>query len=123
MRFVAKVGVLLLLLLMAGGQVMACMLPSGVLTAEEKACCREMADQCGHDRMPPSHSCCKTITPPDERAVAKSSFDLNYQVQVLSLPQAIIQVAELPQHVLAVSAILSHSPPEAQPFSIDILRI
>jgi hypothetical protein len=123
MRFVGKLGVLLLVLLMAGGQFMACMLPSSVLTAEEKACCREMANQCGHDRMPSSHPCCKTITPADQSAVAKSTFDVNYQVQLLYLPQAEIQVAEPPQHVLAAFVVLDHSPPEAQPFSIDILRI
>lgn len=119
----AKSGVLLLVLLMAAGQLMACMLPSSVLSDAEKACCRKMANQCGHDGMAGSHPCCKTITPPDQSALTTSSFHLNYQAQLLYLPQTGIQVAELPQQAVPWFAVLDHSPPEAAPISVDILRI
>ena len=102
---------------------MACLLPSAVLTAEEQACCREMANQCGHGRMPSSHPCCKTITPSDENAVAKSSFKLIYQAQLDYVMEPTIQVAELPQHISEISAVLGHSPPEEASASLDILRI
>ena len=123
MKLVAKIGVLLLALLIGGGQLMACMLPSTALTAEEQACCKEMANQCGHDQMPSSHPCCKTITPSDQKALAKSSYKLIYQAQLLYLAEPTIQLAELPQHVADVSAVLGHSPPEPSSSSLDILRI
>jgi hypothetical protein len=122
-RYLAKFGVLLLVLLMAAGQLMACMLPSSVLTVEEQACCREMANQCGHQGMAQSHSCCKTLTPPDQSAVTKSSFDLSYQAHFLFLPEAGIQVPKLPQHAAPGFALPDHSPPQAPPIFADILRI
>ena len=102
---------------------MACMLPSAVLTAEEQACCKEMANQCGHDRLPSSHPCCKAITPSDENALAQSSFKLIYQAQLDYVMEPTIQVAELPQHISEISAVLGHSPPEEPSASLDILRI
>jgi hypothetical protein len=102
---------------------MACMLPSRVLTAEEKACCREMANQCGDQGMAKSHSCCETVAPPDQSALAKSSFHLSYQVEFLYLPEVTIQVAHQPDHAVLHSAVLDYSPPEAPPISVDILRI
>ena len=102
---------------------MACMLPSAVLTAEEQACCKEMANQCGRDRMPPSHPCCRTITPSDQNALAKSSFNLIYQTQLLYFAEPIVQVADLPKHISDVYAVLGHSPPEGPSASLDILRI
>lgn len=42
---------------------LACALPGVEMSAEEKACCRHMAEQCGDPAMPESHSCCsKTIS-------------------------------------------------------------
>ena len=123
MRHGAKLGVLLLGLLMGGEPLVACMLPSTVLTSEEQACCRRMANQCGHNGMSSSHSCCKTISAPDKSAVAKSSFRLSYQVHLLYLAQPIDRLSVLPQFGLTSSAVLGHSPPQSPPSSCDILRI
>ena len=123
MRYLSKSGVLLLVLLMSAGQLMACMLPSGVLSAEEKACCREMANQCGDQGMPASHPCCKTITPPDQRALAKASFHLSYQAQLFYLLPARVQPNELPQYATPGFEVFDHSPPEAPRLTLDILRI
>jgi hypothetical protein len=38
---------------------LACALPGVEMSAEEMACCRHMAAQCGDASMPESHSCCK----------------------------------------------------------------
>jgi hypothetical protein len=119
----AKVGGFLLAFLIGGAPLMACMLPSGALTPEEQACCRRMAHRCGDHRMPSSHSCCKTVGPPDQTAVSKSSFKLTYQAQLLYVAQAIAQLPEPPQHTFATSAVPGHSPPETPPSSFDILRI
>jgi hypothetical protein len=124
MRRAAKFGVLVLALLIAGVPVMACVLPSAALTAQEKACCRQMANQCGHDQMPSSHSCCKTVSPPDQTATVKSPFNLGYQLQVPGLPELTSPFFGLPEPAtFAVVSVLGHSPPQAQPVSPDILRI
>ena len=123
MRFVAKVGVLLLALLIGGGQLMACMLPTATLSAEEQACCKEMANQCGQDQMPSSHPCCKTVGPTDHHAIAKSSFELIRESQTLYQVQPIVQVAETLRLATANFAAVEHAPPEPPPPSIDLLRI
>lgn len=122
MKLVAKFGILLLSLVTAGVPVMACMLPSSVLTVQEKACCRQMASECGGQQMPPSHSCCKTVTP-DQSALAQSSYKLLHHVQLLWLAQLAGQVAALPRRASADFAVLVHSPPQAPACSADILRI
>ena len=82
-----------------------------------------MAHQCGHNGVSSSHSCCKTISAPDQSAVAKSSFKLAYQVQLLDFAQPTDQLSVLPQLGLTTSAVLGHSPPQSPPSSCDILRI
>lgn len=123
MRFVAKAGVLLLALLIGGGQLMVCMLPSATLSAEEQACCKEMGYLCGQDGMPASHPCCKTITPSEQTALSKSAFNLIYHAQLLYVIEPTIQPAGQPQQVSDISASFGHSPPEATSSSLDILRI
>jgi hypothetical protein len=38
---------------------MACKAPDAQMTAEERACCRMMKNQCGQMEMAASHDCCK----------------------------------------------------------------
>jgi len=38
---------------------MACVLPDAHLNQAERACCKQMASQCGHMQMPMSHGCCQ----------------------------------------------------------------
>ncbi|HET7873176.1 MAG TPA: hypothetical protein VFL42_11735 [Terriglobales bacterium] len=49
----------LVAILVVAPPLLACALPGMRLNAEEMACCRHMADQCGDASMPESHSCCK----------------------------------------------------------------
>ena len=103
---------------------MACALPSAALTTAEKACCRRMARQCGgQQNMPASHSCCKTISPPDLNALAQAPYQLVHHIQLLGLTQPVTQLAGLPQHGRRTLAVLDHSPPETPPSTTDILRI
>ena len=37
---------------------MACALPNAQLSPAERACCKQMKDQCGSMDMPASHGCC-----------------------------------------------------------------
>ena len=66
-----KVTGLVLLILMCGAPVMACLAPAAQLTEEEKACCREMADQCGNMGMASGHSCCEKIVPSQTDALVQ----------------------------------------------------
>jgi len=123
MLLLAKVGVLVLALLIAGVPLMACMLPGTSLSVEEQACCREMAYQCGHDQMPSSHPCCKTVGPTDHNALAKSSFKLVREFQTLYLLLPISETVELPQLVVSSYAVLAHAPPNVPAGTPDVLRI
>src|SRR5437660_1238635 len=68
MRGLARIVTLLMLLLM-GMPAVACMLPGLEMTAEEKACCKEMADRCGEMGMDPSHGCCSHLQHHDNQFV------------------------------------------------------
>jgi len=121
MKHLAKFGVLFLILLVGGAPLVACTLPSAVLTPDERACCRQMASQCGGGQMPASHSCCKSVFPFDQRALAKSPAQLVYQAQFLYL--ATVDPNHLPQSTSLPFQAIGHSPPEAHPSSPLILRI
>src|SRR5437899_8768921 len=109
--------------LFAGSPVFACMLPGAVTTAEEAACCREMASDCGHANMPSPHSCCKTLSAPDQAAVAKGSFKLFQQLNPLYVVQPSFDSVPAVQQVFRPVVGIGHSPPEAPPSSSTILRI
>src|SRR5262249_17150554 len=123
MRLFAKFGVVLLAFLIAGVPVVACMLPGTALSADEQACCREMADQCGDNQMPASHTCCDTAGPADHNALAKSSFKLVRESQPLDILLPMTQVVELAQLAVSTYDVLDHAPPEVTAASPDILRI
>jgi hypothetical protein len=118
---VAKLGVLLVIALLAGTPLLACMLPGGTTTDEESACCREMGSECGHGSMPSSHSCCQTVSAPGQAAIAKASFKLSLTLLYVGPPQLDFNQS-LPQASRAVVSI-GHSPPETPPAAPEILRI
>ena len=119
MNRTAKIAAFLLLLPITVAPFMACVVQAA--TAEEQACCREMAGQCGPDEMPPSHSCCKTLPAPVQLAAAKSPFSLDYRPLTFALPEqnASESVAST---AFASFADLPHSPPGTPPAS-GVLRI
>lgn len=123
MKHVLKVGVFLLIGVMGGAPVVACMLPGAVTTAEEAACCREMAPDCGQADMPSSHSCCKTLSAPEQASLAKGTFELFQQLSLLYIVQPSFDSIQAAQQVLHPRVDLGHSPPEAPPSSSAILRI
>ena len=123
MKHIAKVGILALIALVGGTPVMACMLPSVVLTDQEKACCRRMAHRCGDHSMPSSHSCCKTVGSPDRAAVAKSSFNPAPPLQSVYVTQPAVGPGDLACRADLRPSVPGHSPPESPPSRSDILRI
>lgn len=46
---------------------MACVLPNAHLSPAERACCKQMASQCGHMQMPMAHGCCQKDIPAANR--------------------------------------------------------
>lgn len=122
-KHLTKIGVFLLIGLLGGSPVFACMLPGTAATADEAACCREMASECGHGNMSSSHSCCKTLSVPEQASLAKGTFQLFQQLSPLYIVQASFDSAQGVQQVLHLVVGIGHSPPEAPPSSSAILRI
>jgi hypothetical protein len=55
-RAFRQLGALILLLV-------TCMVPGAEMSAQERACCRTMKNQCGQMGMPASHGCCQKAPP------------------------------------------------------------
>jgi hypothetical protein len=109
--------------------VMACMQPDSTLSAEEMACCKQMANDCGDMNDmgggdSSGHDCCKTTEVRVAAAIAPSTsvtVGLDLNALQLNLP------AEANGHdqVVSMLAIMvrEHSPPESPPAFPQILRI
>src|SRR6267154_1554688 len=95
MKRIAKIGILALMALISARPLMACMLPSVVMNAQEKACCRRMAHSCGDHTMPSSHSCCKTVSSPEQVAVARSAFSQTPQLDFVYLMQPTVAFEDM----------------------------
>ena len=125
MKLFSKFVAAALLLMMFGVPAMACVLPHAQLSEAEKACCREMAGQCGNMDMPNGHSCCQTTVRPQQSAMlepaAKGTFDrLGFAYYV---PRPIVSA---PQPAVTASSTIRawrHPPPPADVPSTEILRI
>ena|ERR1700681_1953448 len=123
MKTIAKIGILALIVMVGGAPLMACMLPSNVMTAQEKACCRRMAHRCGDHTMPSSHSCCKTVGSPEQVAVGRSSFSQTPQLDFVYLVQPTVAFGDMVHRPILRPSVPGHSPPESPPSSSNILRI
>jgi hypothetical protein len=124
MKLFSKAAAAAMLLVLLGVPVMACLAPDAQLTDAEKACCREMANQCGDMGKAGDHSCCQTSVQHHDAAVVKDAFHTSF-------PNASAQVASLPPLPMALGSIsstfvpeqLRHPPPAFASPSIEILRI
>src|SRR3984893_18180152 len=91
---------LLLVVLLLGGQIMACAIPDAQLTAAEKQCCKDMGGGCGQDAsgMPMSPSCCKTSVqlPHDFRPSSTFSSPAPYLVISAADFPPVVALAEQP---------------------------
>ena len=106
---------LLLVVLLFGGPIMACVVPNAQMTVEEKQCCKEMDGNCQPDGsgMPMSHSCCKTSVQVrhDFRPAATFSFYAPSLVaSALEFPLALPLVEQSSLFDSWVSR--SHAPPD-----------
>ena len=126
LKYVCKLGIFALALMLAALPVMACVLPGGAMTPAERECCKKMARQCGDMGMAKSHPCCQTTaTPADFHALKTASSQLHHVSLVLSyaLPpttqtDAYGSLAQWSSRVLC-----THSPPGQESLNTTILRI
>jgi hypothetical protein len=121
-----KVGVFALVLLVSAAPTMACLVPSATLTAAERACCKQMADQCGGAEMTSSHSCCQRLSGPEDNTFIKApsaqlDHTVNVSYDVFPLPGAIALTGASP--IQAHSNLDFQGPPGSPPATISILRI
>src|SRR6266704_2344921 len=109
LRFVSKIGVFALALLLFASPTMACLLPNAELTAAEKACCRQMAHQCDRAGMPKSHSCCQpTGISVVDSSLIKTATPKATQPTVVTIHQLPV-VAQAISDLCSVSSMRSES--------------
>src|SRR5256885_703732 len=104
---------------------MACAVPSAAMTAAERECCKKMAEQCGHNGMAKSHSCCEpTATPADFHALKTASSPEHHLSLVLFHALPLTVQADTYFSVTQWSSAVSctHSPPGLES-TTTILRI
>ncbi len=120
---IRQIGVLALLLASCLAPVTACMVPGARMSAEERACCHLMGDQCGQAEMPPSHGCCHKTAPGLHGGAVDTKF--------VSLHPAAVSVVqwiafELLNPSFAIGGRVEHADLSLQgspPSSLPILRI
>jgi hypothetical protein len=123
MRVLRQIGVLVLLLVSCLAPTMACMIPNAEMSAQERACCRMMKNQCGQMQMPASHGCCQK-TPPSVHDDALNTKTVSFHAAVV--PVIWLAASELANPAFAVTGWIEHpdySPPESPPASVAVLRI
>ena len=123
MKALRQFGVLVLLLVSCVAPAMACMVPNATMSAQERACCRQMKNQCGQMEMPASHGCCQK-TPPGVRDNALDTKSMDFHP--VAAPVVWLAAFELVNPTSAVAEwfeLSNDSPPNSPPSTISILRI
>ena len=123
MKSLRQFGVLVLLLVSCLAPAVACMVPDGAMSAQERACCRMMKNQCGQMEMPASHGCCQK-TPLGVRDNALDTKVTTFHP--IAVPIVWLAAFELVNPASSVAGWVEHledSPPQSPPSSIPVLRI
>ncbi|HEX4021941.1 MAG TPA: hypothetical protein VHX63_12400 [Acidobacteriaceae bacterium] len=122
MRVLRQFGVLILLLVSCVAPAMACMVPDAQMSAQERACCRTMSNQCGQMEMPASHGCCQK-TPP-------SAYDNALNTKAAAFHPVVVSVSSLVAFEVNPASTVTgwverpdYSPPKSPPSTVSILRI
>lgn len=124
MKVIRQFALIVAVLLPLVAPAMACVVPGANLTPAERACCKQMASQCGHMEMPAAHGCCQKEAPITAQwnvAQLPSGHGCGYLNTTADLPPiARLQIASgLPVNVTQRSLTLPQSPPAI----ISALRI
>src|SRR6185437_2952547 len=80
MTIAAKATISLLAMLLIVQPVMACAQPGMTMTAAERACCKQMAQQCGDTDMAKSHGCCHPQVSRTDLHAFLSTYDFSHIV-------------------------------------------
>jgi hypothetical protein len=122
MHIFRQFGALVLLLVTCLAPAMACMVPGTQMSAEERACCRAMKNQCEQMEMPSSHGCCQKTPGAHDNALDTKAVAFQPHV----VPVIWLAASELVKPASAVIVWVEHpdySPPNCPPATISILRI
>jgi hypothetical protein len=123
LKWATKLAVLSMVVSVLASPLLACMVPDRLLTAEERECCKEMADQCGQVQMSASHSCCKETVREIDSYLINSRFVVSHS-QALWAPHFTSVDSMLPGHSESTESLLhAHAPPASPPENISVLRI
>ena len=116
-------GVVLLLLVSFVAPAMACMASDVGMTAEERACCRMMNNDCGQMEMSASHDCCKK-TSGTLHDTALRSDSIPFQ-QLVAVPVWVSSLDLFPPQDITNGWFQrpEHSPPKPPPSIISALRV
>jgi hypothetical protein len=123
MRIFRQFGALILLLVMTVAPAMACMVPDAQMSAQERACCRTMKNQCGQMGMPASHGCCQKV-PQSTQINALDTKTVTGHPVVHTV--ILLTIFDLAPPVALVGDWIDrpeYSPPKSPPSTISILRI
>ena len=113
------VGILLVSVVL-GYPAMACLTLGVEMTAAERECCQQMAQNCGSMNMPTSHSCCQTeVRQPHPMLQATAA----HVAPPVASAAAVIHLENPFTSYADFSFFELHSPPESPPGSSSILRI
>jgi hypothetical protein len=123
-KLTGKLAVLALALSLQAVPLMACMIPDSLLTEEERACCKAMADDCGQMEMPSSHSCCTVTVHQGDPFLVNSRFASGPLQSAAGVPLIGGSDVFLPLTLMQRPFVaLIHSPPVSPPSVFSILRI
>lgn len=111
--------ILLLAVVVTGVPMLACFVPDAQLTAEERDCCKQMADKCGTSPMPSSHSCCKTIVRGGDDMRVEAAASTSPAMVLVGITSTFDDVAAIHFSLTPIAS----SPPESPPAAISVLRI
>ena len=110
---------MLLVSFVLGYPAMACLTLGVEMTAAERECCKQMAQNCGSMNMPASHSCCQTeVRQPHPMLQAAAAH-----VAPPGATEAVIHLENPFTSRADFSLFEFHLPPESPPGSSSILRI
>jgi hypothetical protein len=122
-RILRQFGALVLLLASSLAPAMACMIPAAQMTAEERACCRMMQNECGQMEMPASQGCCQKTAPNiyDTALTGKAAV-----LDAVAVPVIWLTPSEFLNPIFSASGRVEpedSSPPQSPPSTVSILRI
>jgi hypothetical protein len=102
---------------------MLCIVPDAPMSVSERACCRQMAGQCGQMDMPASHGCCQKSPAGTQPAILHAELAVFHPATLspLGLP-----VSEVPTSAPIPGAWMDapdHAPPKTPASPVSNLRI